>query len=109
VSRRLPLLAVTLIAGLAAACTATETRTVVVPTPAGDACSTYGYVPGTEAYRICAEREAAARRRGRMAASYTQAMIAADAQEACLSYGLVRGTDRYDRCVRREIDYRRPG
>lgn len=108
-SGRLPLLAVTLIAGLAAACTATETRTVVVPTPAGDACSTYGYVPGTEAYRICAEREAAARRRGRMAASYTQAMIAADAQEA---YGLVRGTDRYDRydrCVRREIDYRRPG
>src|SRR3954462_5472178 len=95
--------------GFASACPATETRTVVVPARADDSCSAYGYLPGTEAYRICAEREAAARRRGRMAANYTHAMIAADAQEACLSYGLVRGTDRYDRCVRREIDYRRPG
>jgi len=33
------LLVVTLVAGLAAACTATETRTVVVPMPADDSCS----------------------------------------------------------------------
>ena len=86
----LRLLAATLAAALAAACS-TETRTVVVPAavPVDDACSAYGYVPGTEAYRICAEREAAARRRGRMAAGYAEARIAADAQESCLSYGLV--------------------
>jgi len=53
---------VVLAAVLAAACTVTETRTVTVPA-AGDACSAYGYVPGTEGYRICAERELAARRR----------------------------------------------
>jgi len=47
-------------------------------------------------------------RRGRMAANYAEARIAADAQEACLSYGLVRGSDRYDRCVQREISYRCP-
>jgi len=101
-------LAIVVLAGaLAASCTATETRTVVVP--ADDACSAYGYAHGTEGYRICAEREAAARRRGRMAAGYAQAMIAADAQEACLSYGLVRGTERYERCMQREVNYRRPG
>jgi hypothetical protein len=93
---------------LSAACSHTETRTVVVPTPVDDSCGYYGYVPGTEAYRICAEREAAARRRGRMQASYAEAAIAADSQEACSSYGLVRGTERYDRCVQREINYRRP-
>ena len=76
-------LAIVVLAGaLAAACTATETRTVVVP--ADDACSAYGYAHGTEGYRICAEREAAARRRGRMAAGYAQAMIAADGRRpAC--------------------------
>jgi hypothetical protein len=93
---------------LAAACSHTETRTVVVPAPVDDSCSFYGYVPGTEAYRICAEREAAARRRGRMQASYAEAAIVADSQEACSSYGLLRGTDRYERCVQREITYRRP-
>ena len=98
---------VILAAALAAACTVTETRTVAV-TP-DDSCSAYGYVPGTEAYRICAERELAARRRGRMAAGYAEARIAADAQEACLSYGLTPRTDRYERCVTREISYRRPG
>ena len=66
------------------------------------------YVPGSEAYRICAEREAAARRRGRMQASYAEAAIASDSQEACMSYGLLRGTERYERCVQREISYRRP-
>jgi hypothetical protein len=100
-------LAIVVLAGaLAAACTVQETRTVVAP--ANDACSAYGYAPGTEGYRICAERELAARRRGRMAAGYSEAMIAADAQDACLSYGLVRGTERYDRCVARELGYRRP-
>ena len=91
---------------LAAACSHTETRTVVVP--ANDACSYYGYTPGTEAYRICAEREAAARARGRMAANYAEARIVADAQDACVSYGLVRGSVGYERCVQREVAYRRP-
>jgi hypothetical protein len=103
-------LAIVFLAGaLAAACTVQETRTVVPAQRVDDACSAYGYVPGTESYRICAEREAAARRRGRMAAGYAAARLEADAQEACLSYGLVRGTDRFDRCVGREITYRRPG
>ena len=91
---------------IVAACMTTETRTVVVP--ADDSCTSYGYVAGTEAYRICAEREAAARRRGRMQASYAEAAIIADSQEACASYGLLRGTERYERCVQREITYRRP-
>ncbi|UYN93281.1 MAG: hypothetical protein KIT25_14555 [Enhydrobacter sp.] len=90
---------------LAAACSHTETRTVVVPT--SDSCSYYGYTPGTEAYRICAEREAAARARGRMAADYAEARIVADAQDACVSYGLIRGSVGYDRCVQREVAARR--
>lgn len=92
---------------LAAACSHTETKTVVVP--ANDACSYYGYTPGTEAYRICAEREAAARARGRMAADYADARIVADAQDACVSYGLIRGSAGYERCVQREVASRRPG
>ncbi|HEY4167637.1 MAG TPA: hypothetical protein VGM96_12710 [Reyranella sp.] len=102
-------LALVVLAGaLAAACTVQETRTVVPAPRVDDACSAYGYTPGTEGYRICAEREAAARHRGRMAAGYAQARIEADSQEACLSYGLARGTPRFDRCVAREIDNRRP-
>jgi hypothetical protein len=102
-------LALVVLAGaLAAACTVQETRTVVPAPRVDDACSAYGYVPGTEGYRICAEREAAARARGRMASGYAMTRLEADAQEACLSYGLARGTDRFDRCVRREMDYRRP-
>ena len=97
---------VVLAGALAAACSVQETRTVVAP--ADDACTAYGYAPGTEGYRICAEREAAARRRGRMAAGYAEARIEADSQEACLSYGLARGTPRFDRCVSREIANRRP-
>jgi hypothetical protein len=105
------LYAVVLASCLAAACSATE-RTVVVP-PAqavvvDDSCTEYGYVPGTTAYDICVQREAAARQRGRMAADYAQAAIVADSQTSCTSYGLVQGTDRYDRCVRREIAYRSP-
>ncbi|WIM13257.1 hypothetical protein [Enhydrobacter sp.] len=93
---------------LAAGCSYTETRTVAAPTPADDSCLVYGYKPGTTAYNVCVEREAAARQRGRMAASYSQAQIVADSQDACVSYGLVRGTPGYDRCVQREIAYRRP-
>ena len=53
-------LAIVVLAGaLAAACSVHETRTVVAP--ADDACSVYGYLPGTEGHRICAERELAAR------------------------------------------------
>jgi hypothetical protein len=94
---------------LAAACSHTETKTVVVPAPAEDSCTYYGYARGTEAYNLCAAREAAARRRGRMAVDYAEARMVADSQDACISYGLVRGTERYDRCVQREITYRRPG
>jgi hypothetical protein len=98
-----------LIAGmLATACSHTETQTVVVPTPVDDSCTYYGYQPGTEGYRICIDREAAARRRGRMAATYGHERIVADSQDACVSYGLVRGTDRFDRCVQREVSYRSP-
>ncbi len=102
-------LCVVLIAGaLAAACSTTERRTVVVPAPVDDSCTYYGYAPGTEAYRICVDRERAARARGRMAATYARERIIADSQEACSSYGLVRGTDRYERCVQREVSYRSP-
>lgn len=102
-------LCVALIAGaLAAACSTTERRTVVVPTPVDDSCTYYGYTPGTEAYRVCVDREAAARHRGRMAATYAHERIVADSQDACVSYGLARGTGRYERCVQREINYRRP-
>ncbi len=99
------ILAVVSAVALAAACSYTETRTVAA---ADDSCTVYGYTPGTTAYNICVEREAAARRRGRMAADYAEARIVTDSQDACISYGLVRGTDRYDRCVQREIAYRRP-
>ena len=102
-------LCVVLIAGaLAAACSTTETRPVVVPQPVDDSCTYYGYQPGTDGYRICIDRERAARARGRMAANYARERIAADSQDACASYGLVRGTDRYERCVQREITYRNP-
>lgn len=106
----LALCAVGVAAALAAACTQSETRTVVVPAPvvADDSCTYYGYQPGTEGYRICVDRERAARARGRMAATYARERIVADSQDACTSYGLVRGTDRYDRCVAREISYRSP-
>lgn len=104
----LRLAAVIVAAALAAGCTVTETHTVAMPLAAEDSCSAYGHVPGTEGYRICAEREAAARRRGRMAANYSEARFVADAQEACLSYGLSPRTDRYERCMQREVSYRRP-
>ena len=98
-----------LIAGaLAAACSTTETRTVVAPQQVDDSCTYYGYQPGTEGYRVCIDRERAARARGRMAATYARDRIVADSQDACMSYGLVRGTDRFERCVQREVNYRNP-
>ena len=99
-----------LLAGsLAAACSTYETRTVVVPANE-DSCTIYGYTPGTEAYRLCAERETAYRRAGRMSrADFTQARVVAASQDACLSYGLRPGSDRYERCVQREVAYRTPG
>jgi hypothetical protein len=96
-----------LVCGLAAAACSYETRTVVVQ-PADDSCALYGFTPGTYEYRQCTDREAEARRRGRMVATYGEARILADARDSCSSYGLVRGTDRYDRCVEREVNYRRP-
>jgi hypothetical protein len=95
------------VGALVAACSYTENRTVAA-VPVEDSCTYYGYAPGTESYRLCAEREAAARRRGRVAADYAEARIVSDSQDACTSYGLLPGSDRYDRCVQREITYRRP-
>jgi hypothetical protein len=94
-----------LLVGLLATACSSETRTVVVP---ADTCTSYGYTPGTEAYRICAEREAAARQRGRMAVSYGETRILADAQDACASYGLISGSASYESCVAREVTLRRP-
>jgi hypothetical protein len=102
----LRILAVLSVAALATACTYSETRTVAAAPD--DSCTVYGYAPGTTAYNVCVEREAAARRRGRVAADYAEARLVGDSQDACLSYGLVRGTASYDRCVQREITYRRP-
>lgn len=102
------LIAVAFAAALVAACSHTETRTVMVPTPADDSCANYGYTPGTTAYSICVQRESAARRRGRMASDYAYADIVRDSQDACVSYGLTPNTGRFDRCVQREINYRRP-
>jgi hypothetical protein len=102
-------LVVILVGALAAACSHTETRTVVVPAPADDSCTFYGYQPGTQAYSICVERETAARRRGRMAVGYAEAQLVVDSQDACQSYGLTPGSPRFDRCVQREMTYRRPG
>jgi hypothetical protein len=81
-----------------------ETRTVVA---VDDSCTYYGYVPGTTPYSICVEREAAARRRGRMAVDYAYADLVRDSQDACVSYGLTPATDRFERCVQREVNYRR--
>ena len=90
---------------LTTACSS-EVRSVVVL--ADDTCGSYGYTPGTEAHRICAEREAAARQRGRMAAGYAASRIVIDAQEACASYGLIRGSASFEGCVEREVTLRRP-
>ena len=85
----------------------TETRTVVV---AEDVCSSaYGFRVSSSEYRLCRDREAAARRAGRMSPSYGEARVVADSQAACQSYGLHPYSDRYERCVRAEHDARMPG
>jgi hypothetical protein len=83
----------------------TETRTVVA---ADDICSTYGFKVSSPEYRLCRDREAEARRQGRVSPSYAEARIVADSQAACQSYGLHPYSDRYEECVRNEHAARRP-
>jgi hypothetical protein len=83
----------------------TETRTVVA---ADDICSTYGFKVSSPEYRLCRDREVAARREGRVSPSYAEARIVADSQAACQSYGLHPYSDRYEECVRHEHEARRP-
>ena len=83
-----------------------ETRTVVAT---DDVCFTsYGFKVSSPEYRLCRDREAEARRQGRVTPSYAEARIVADAQAACQSYGLHPYSDRYEECVRREHEVRRP-
>jgi hypothetical protein len=83
----------------------TETRTVVA---GDDICSTYGFKVSSPEYRLCRDREVAARREGRVSPSYAEARIVADSQAACQSYGLHPYSDRYEECVRHEHEARRP-
>ena len=83
----------------------TETRTVVA---ADDICSTYGFKVSSPEYRLCRDREAEARRQGRVSPSYAEARIVADSQAACQSYGLHPYSDRYEECVRNEHAARQP-
>lgn len=95
--------------GLAAACSIGDTRPIDGPATTNEgACVSYGFAPGTTPYTTCVQREADARRRGRMSPDYNETLIARDAQEDCAAYGLVRGTTTYELCVQREISYRRP-
>ena len=93
---------------LAAACSSDD-RQSAVPTGVSNesACTSYGFVPGTTRYTICVQREAEARRRGRLGPEYDQVLIARDAREDCTSYGLVSGSAAFERCVQQEISYRR--
>lgn len=84
---------------------ATETRLVV----ADDACTAYGFRPGTAEYANCKSREAAARSQGRVAvAAYSSQQVLADSQAACRSYGIVLYSAGFDQCVQREFAARRP-
>lgn len=95
--------------GLAAACTVSQKQSAAPTMTTNEgACVSYGFVPGTTPYTTCVQREADARRRGRMSPGYDQTLIAKDAQDACADYGLARGTAGYDRCVQQEISLRRP-
>jgi hypothetical protein len=99
---RLLLIAVAFVA--LGAC-ATETRLVV----ADDACTAYGFRPGTSEYSNCKSREAAARQQGRFAVpAYSSEQVLADSQAACRSYGIVPSNAGFDQCVRREFAARRP-
>lgn len=84
---------------------ATETRLVV----ADDACTAYGFRPGTVEYANCQSREQAARRQGRVAiAAYSSDQVMAQSQAACRSYGIVQPSAGFDQCVQREFAARRP-
>jgi hypothetical protein len=106
-------LVVVLAIGLgAAACTTHTTETVLAPSPGPypasvQACTDYGFTPGTMAFDRCVSREHAARLQGRVVQTYAQSQVVADARDACYSYGLTPGTGSYDRCVGREVDDRR--
>ncbi|SRR6266567_4014800 len=94
---------------LAAACSAGDAQPVARKVTSNEsACASYGLVPGTTAYTICVQREAEARRRGRLGPDYDQILIARDARDDCASYGLASGTPPFERCVQREISYRHP-
>jgi hypothetical protein len=67
-----------------------------------------GLLLGTTPYTTCVQREAEARRRGRLGPNYDETLIARDAQEDCAAYGVERGTPVFQQCVQREISYRRP-
>jgi hypothetical protein len=98
----------------AAACSYSSTTTAAIPaapgpvlvaSPAGAACTEYGWVPGTVAYNRCVERASVAR--VRVPANYAEAQLAADSRDACVSYGLELGSPYYNRCLAREMDARR--
>jgi hypothetical protein len=84
---------------------ATETRLVV----ADDACSAYGFRPGTVEYANCQSREQSARRQGRVAvAAYSSDQVMAQSRAACASYGIAPSSAGFDQCVQREFAARRP-
>ncbi len=93
------------VVALAMSACATETRTYVVE---NDVCADYGFKVSSPEYRLCRDREASARRSGRMSPSYAEARIVADSRAACQSYGLHPYSDAFERCVRYEHDARRP-
>jgi hypothetical protein len=98
-------LALAALIGLGMAGCATETRTVVVE---NDVCSTYGFKVSSPEYRLCRDRQAEARRAGRVSPSYAEAAIVADSRAACQSYGLHPYSDAFEHCVRDEHERRRP-
>ena len=86
---------------------ASEHRTVVMS--AADPCTSYGFTASSIDYGRCQQMIVDQRRAGRMAAGYSDAMIAADSQAACASYGVPRGSAQFDRCIQDEFAARRPG
>jgi hypothetical protein len=76
-------------------------------TSSAQACTDYGFTPGTPSFDSCVSRERAARSTGRVNRDYAEARLAGDARAACTSYGLSQSSPRYQTCVNREIDARR--
>jgi len=77
------------------------------PTSSEQACTEYGFTPGTPAFDRCATHERAARAASRVGPDYSQERLSADARAACTSYGLQARTGHYDQCVNREVEARR--